>query len=74
MRRIVMQKRFHAAVLATSVAAACLFGVTPASADQPTYVCLNIQPDVYPTLRNFITHSLTIAKAAEATGIYDCGL
>jgi hypothetical protein len=73
MRRIVMQKRFHAAVLAMSVAV-CLFGVTPASADQPTYVCLNIQPDVYPTLRNFITHSLTIAKAAEATGIYDCGV
>ena len=69
-----MKKRIQTAVLATSVAAASLFGVTPASADQPTYVCLNIQPDVYPTLRNFITHSLTIAKAAEATGIYDCGL
>jgi len=69
-----MQKRFQAAMLATSVAAACLFGVTPASAEQPTYVCFNIQSDVYPTLRNFITHSLTIAKAAEATGIYDCGL
>jgi hypothetical protein len=69
-----MKKRFQAVVLATSVAAASLFGVTPVSADQPTYVCLNIQPDVYPTLRNFITHSLTIAKAAEATGIYDCGL
>jgi hypothetical protein len=69
-----MKKRFQAAVLATSVAAASLFGVTPASADQPTYVCLNIQPIAYPTLRNFVTHSKTIAQAAEATGIYDCGL
>jgi hypothetical protein len=69
-----MKKRFQTAVFAASVAAASLIGVTPARADQPTYVCLNIQPDAYPTLRNFVTHSLTIAKAAEATGIYDCGL
>jgi hypothetical protein len=69
-----MKKRFQAAVLATLVAAATLVGVTPASADQPTYVCLNIQPDAYPTLRNFVTHSYTIAKFAQATGIYDCGV
>jgi hypothetical protein len=68
-----MKKRFQAAVLAT-VAAAGLFGVTPVSADQPTYVCTNIQPDPDPNLRNFITHSRTIAAFAEATGIYECGL
>jgi hypothetical protein len=69
-----MKKRFRAAVLATSVAAVSVFGVTPANADQPTYVCLNVQPTVYPDLRNFVTHSLTIATFAEATGIYDCGI
>jgi len=69
-----MKKRFQAAMLATSVAVASLFGVTPASADQPTYICLNIQPDAYPTLRNFVTHSRSIATFAESTGIYNCGL
>jgi hypothetical protein len=63
-----MKKRFQAAVLATSVAAASLFGVPPASADQPTYVCYKIQTDAYPTLRNFVTHSLTFAEAAEVQG------
>jgi hypothetical protein len=58
-------------VLAT-VAAAGLFGVTPVSADQPTFLCTNIQPDPDPNLRNFITHSRTIAAFAEATGIYSC--
>ena len=67
-----MKKRFQTSVLAASVAAACVIGVTPASADQPTFVCTNIQPEAYPTLRNFITHSPTIAAFAEATGIYDC--
>jgi hypothetical protein len=69
-----MKKRFQAAVLATLVAGASLFGVTPAGADQPTYFCQNIQTDPDPNLRNFVTHSLTIAKFAEATGIYDCGI
>jgi hypothetical protein len=65
-----MKKRFQAAVLAT-VAAAGLFGVT-VRADQPTFLCTNIQPDPDPNLRNFITHSRTIAEFAEATGIYSC--
>ena len=69
-----MKKRFQVAVIATLVAAAILFAVTPASADQPTYVCLNIQPNPNPNLRNFVTHSLTIATFAQATGIYDCGI
>jgi hypothetical protein len=69
-----MKKRFHIAMLAASVTAAILIGVTTAHADQPTFVCLNIQPDVFPDLRNFITHSHKIAEFAEATGIYDCGL
>lgn len=69
-----MKKRFQVAVVAASVAAAILFAVPPASADQPTYVCLIIQPNSDLNLRNFITHSLTIAKFAEATGIYDCNL
>ena len=68
-----MKKRFQAAVIA-AVAAASLIAVTPASADQPTFVCLNIQPEPDPNLRNFITHSRQIAEFAEATGIYDCGL
>ena len=63
--------RFRVTVLAAFVAA--LVGVTPASADQPTYICL-VQPNGPITLRNFVTHSLTIATFAEATGLYDCGL
>ena len=67
-----MKKRFQAAVLAMSIAVVSVFGVTPVHADQPTFLCLNIQPQPDPNLRNFITHSLTIATFAEATGIYDC--
>ena len=68
-----MKKRFQAGLIAT-IAAASLIAVTPASADQPTYVCMNIQPEPDPDLRNFVTHSRKIAEFAEATGIYDCGL
>ena len=69
-----MKKRFQTAVFAASIAAAILIGVMPASADQPTWICTNIQPAVYPNLRNFFTHSHKIVEIAESTGIYACEL
>ena len=67
-----MKTRLRAVVLTAAIAAAGTLGATPVGAEQPSYYCENIQPQAYPDLRNFLTHSKKIAEFAEATGIYNC--